>query len=137
MEAADNDPYSDSRDTANGGEDRPLTLAQKTIAKSSNSPPLVPPYWSHRRYESYCSVGNAKPPPIILEDHTEEHFYHDHPSWAKGVTIDDYVLVAGSIPGPGNFVVWTCRIDTLDVSILSGWESAKSQFYQVIRLTHS
>ena len=116
MEAADTDHHSDSHDRPNGRKKRPIIL-QQDAAESSNSPPLVPPYWSHRRYESYCSVGNAKPPPIILEDHTEGPFYDNNPAWAKGVSIDDYVLVAGSIPSAGNFVVWTCRIDTLNVGI--------------------
>jgi hypothetical protein len=76
---------------------------------------LEPPYWSHRRYESYCSIGNAKPPPIRLEDHTEEQSLVSSPAWARGVVIDDYVLVTGSTPNVGKFVVWNCRIDTLDV----------------------
>lgn len=84
--------------------------------QSSN--PLVPPYWSHRRYESYCSIGNTKPPPITLEDHTKEPSFVSNSAWAKGVTVDDYVLVSGSVPNVGNFVVWNCRIDTLDVSEL-------------------
>ena len=87
---------------------------QGEAAQSSKS--LVPPYWSHRRYESYCSVGTTKPPPITLEDHTDERSPISDVAWARGVTIEDYVVVTGSVPNVGKFVVWNCRIDTLDVS---------------------
>lgn len=80
------------------------------------SQPLVPPYWSHRRYESYASVENTKPAPITLEDHTEGSFENSGSLWAKGVSIDEHVIVAGSLPHVGDFVVWNCKIDTLDVS---------------------
>ena len=79
-------------------------------------PSLIPPYWSHRRYESYSSVKNTRPPPIRLEDHTEEPSEQSGAVWAEGVTIDDYVLVGGSVPNVGSFVVWNCKIETLDVS---------------------
>ena len=78
---------------------------------------LIPPYWSHRRYESYCSIENTKPPPIVLEDHTEEEFEQSGSVWARSVSIDDYVLVTGTVPNVGNFVVWNCKIDTLDVGL--------------------
>lgn len=92
----------------------PLAQSQVRGAKPSSS--LVPPYWSHRRYESYSSAKNTKPAPITLEDHTEEPSEQSGAVWAKGVTIDDYVLVSGTVPNVGNFVVWNCKIDTLDVS---------------------
>ena len=82
------------------------------------SPPLTPPYWSHRRYESYLSVENTNPPPITLEDHTEGTCEQNSPLWAKGVSIDDYVLITGNVPNIGNFVVWNCKIDMLDVSLI-------------------
>jgi len=97
----------EDHDSANG------ELGGEAVQSSTS---LVPPYWSHRRYESYCSIGNTKPPPIRLEDHTEEHSLVGNSTWARGVAIDDYVLVAGSVPNLGNFVVWNCTIDTLDVS---------------------
>ncbi|KAL2058252.1 hypothetical protein ABVK25_001870 [Lepraria finkii] len=75
---------------------------------------LIPPYWSHRRNESYASVENTKPPPITLEDHTEGHSEQSGSCWARGVTIDGYVVVTGTVPNVGNFVVWNCKIDTLD-----------------------
>lgn len=86
------------------------------VGPADSSLSLVPPYWSHRRYESYSSVKNSKPAPITLEDHTEEPSEQSGPAWAKGVTIDDYVLVSGTVPNVGKFVVWNCKIETLDVS---------------------
>ena len=83
---------------------------------AKSSPSLVPPYWSHRRYESYSSVKNTRPPPITLEDHTEESCEQSGPVWATGVTIDDHVLVSGTVPTVGSFVVWNCKIETIDVS---------------------
>ena len=79
---------------------------------------LIPPYWSHRRYESYASVENTKPAPITLEDHTEGLGEHTASCWAKGVSIDSYVIIGGTVPNVGRFVVWNCKIDTLDVSSL-------------------
>lgn len=78
---------------------------------------LVPPYWSHRRYESYASVENTKPPPITLEDHTEGPDDQADAVWAKGVVIEDSVLVQGTIPNIGKFTVWNCKVDTLNVSL--------------------
>ncbi|KAM0799195.1 Phox homologous domain-containing protein, partial [Usnea florida] len=72
------------------------------------------PYWSHRRDESYSSVTTAKPPPITLEDHTEEPSEQSAAVWAQGVEIEEYVLVSGQLPSVGKFVVWVCRIGMLD-----------------------
>lgn len=83
---------------------------------STDASTLIPPYWSRRRYESYCSVENTKPPPINLVDHTEGPLEPNSPVWAHGVSVDDHVLVTGNVPSIGNFVVWHCKIDTLDVS---------------------
>ena len=85
---------------------------------------LIPPYWQHRRHFSHASVvSNAsitgRPPPIILEDHTEELEGQRSPLWAKSVTIDNHVMVAGNITGVGNYVVWICKVFTLDVRALS------------------
>ena len=80
--------------------------------------PLIPPYWLHRRDESYSSIGIVRPPPITLEDHTEELSEQSKSLWAKGVTIDDYVTVSGNVAGVGDYVVWNCKVETLDVSSL-------------------
>ena len=76
---------------------------------------IVPPYWQHHRAGSYASVGDGKPPPIRLEDHTEEPSEQSGALWAKSVTILDYVIVSGSKTGVGAYVVWNCKVETLDV----------------------
>ena len=98
---------------SNGEVQQPANGDGKNDSKS-----VVPPYWSHRRYESYASVENTKPPPITLEDHTEGFSEQSDSVWAKGVVIEDYVLVQGNVPNIGNFIVWNCRIDMLDVSLI-------------------
>lgn len=77
---------------------------------------VVPPYWQHRRYESYTSANIVRPPAIILEDHTEDLEPNCWtPLWAKEVSLQDYVVVSGNIPSVGDYVVWICTIKTLDV----------------------
>ena len=96
-------------------------VQEPDIAAESSRNTLAPPYWSHRRYESYASIANTKPAPITLEDHTDGLSEHSGSCWAKGVTIDSYVIVDGTVPNVGKFVVWNCKIDTLDVSRLSNF----------------
>ncbi len=109
MESSESDPSALSNDGTR-------SCSPEHVDGQGSSTSLVPPYWSHRRYESYSSVKNARPPPITLEDHTEEPSEESGAVWAGGVTVDDYVLVSGTVPSVGNFVVWNCRIETLDVS---------------------
>ena len=87
-------------------------------AAAAAAPAVVPPYWQqHQRHASYASViSNGKPPPISLEDHTEEPEEVSSPLWAKVVSIESHVLVSGNVPGLGDYVVWICRVETLDVS---------------------
>jgi len=84
----------------------------------SNGGSITPPYWQHQRVESYASVENAKPPPITLEDHTEEPSEQSGALWAKSVTILNYVIVSGGRTGIGAYVVWNCKVETLDVRIV-------------------
>lgn len=109
MESSESAPSAQNHSDSNGH-------SPEEADGAKSSPALIPPYWSHRRYESYSSVQNAKPPPITLEDHTEEPSEQSGAVWAEGVAIDDYVLVSGTVPNVGNFVVWNCKIETLDVS---------------------
>ena len=88
-----------------------------TEERPGTPPPIVPPYWQHRRLVSYASVNLTKPAPITLEDHTEETSEQTGSLWAKGVSIDDSVIVQGNVPSLGDYTVWNCKIDTLDVSI--------------------
>jgi hypothetical protein len=82
---------------------------------------VVPPYWQrHRRHVSSISIDPSRPSPIRLEDHTVEGSEQAKALWAKHVSIDDYVIVSGNAPGVGAYVVWSCTVETLDVSILPG-----------------
>lgn len=76
----------------------------------------VPPYWGHYRDASRASQtsldGSAG---IALEDHTEDpNSDTSRGLWAKSVTVDDYVIVQGKT-GVGAYVVWNCKIQTLEV----------------------
>lgn len=76
----------------------------------------VPPYWQHRRDESYASANIVHPSRIILEDRTEQPAEFAAQLWAKGVLVDSYVVVSGKLPSIGDYVVWNCKIATIDVS---------------------
>jgi hypothetical protein len=80
------------------------------------STPISPPYWQHQRSVSHVSVDNiSRPPPISLEDHTEAHHDTSGALWAKDIIIEDYVVVRGGSTGIGAYVVWNCKVETLDV----------------------
>ncbi|KAH7123811.1 PX domain-containing protein [Dendryphion nanum] len=92
----------------------------KSAALRPTPPPernsIVPPYWQrHERSVSSLSVDNAtRPAPILLEDHTDAGSEQCKALWAKHVTIDDYVIVSGTGPGLGSYVVFHCTVETLD-----------------------
>lgn len=111
-------------DTSRPEETATLHLEEPAVAKGDDDEQrtenarlaVVPPYWQHRRYESYASANIVRPPAIILEDHTEDLETNCRtPLWAKEVSLTDYVVVSGNIPSVGDYVVWTCTIETLDV----------------------
>jgi PX domain len=88
------------------------------------------------------TINSNRPAPIRLEDHTEEgeaavngsngiangHASAAHknratslmsppvksPLWARVVRISAHTVVAGAVRGVGDYVVWTCNVDTLD-----------------------
>lgn len=78
---------------------------------------VIPPYWSHHRNSSRASQASLEPlPPITLEDHTEDpNSETSRGLWARSVAVDDHAVVQGKT-GVGAYVVWSCRIQTLDVS---------------------
>ncbi|RDW81708.1 uncharacterized protein DSM5745_05265 [Aspergillus mulundensis] len=77
---------------------------------------IVPPYWSHHRNASRVSqISTDGGPAITLEDHTEDpNSETSRGLWAKSVTIDDHVVVQGKT-GIGAYVVWNCKIRTLEI----------------------
>ena len=79
---------------------------------------VVPPYWQ-RRLRSNSSLSqvsfeshNAH---IRLEDHTEESSEQSKALWARSAHIDDYVIIRGATPGIGDYVVWNCTVETINV----------------------
>ena len=79
---------------------------------------VVPPYWRHSRAASRASrvsVDSSTGRLITLEDHSEDLSCDTSRGlWARSVTIDDYVVVKGTT-GIGAYVVWNCKIETLEV----------------------
>ncbi|KAI9367468.1 Phox homologous domain-containing protein [Aspergillus egyptiacus] len=81
---------------------------------------LVPPYWSHQRNTSRTSqISTDGGSGITLEDHTEDpNSETSRGLWAGSVNIDDYVVVQGKT-GVGAYVVWNCKIRTLEGGIIT------------------
>lgn len=77
---------------------------------------VIPPYWSHYRNTSRTSQSSIEQAPAItLEDHTEDpNSETSRGLWAKSVSVDDHAVVQGK-SGVGSYVVWNCKIQTLDV----------------------
>ena len=105
-------------DSGSNEQPPPHDQGQKTARLKADIPPShTPIYWQHRRFESYASIGAYKPPPITLEDNTAEDADNIRsPLWARHVSIEGHVVITGSLPGVGDYTVWNCKIDTLDVS---------------------
>jgi len=49
-----------------------------------------------------------------MEDNTQPNSPSQSGLWAKTVSIEDYVIVRGNPTGLGAYVVWNCRVQTLD-----------------------
>ena len=84
--------------------------------------PVVPPYWvQHSRHTSRASVisNGGRPPPIRLEDNSVEPDLDaaSSPLWARAVAVNEHAVVSGSVKGVGDYVVWICRVQTLDVCL--------------------
>lgn len=79
-----------------------------------------PPYWLRDRSTTQSTtLSLERPPPITLKDNTDEDDdpAHAHQQlWARSITIDDYVIIKGSNAAIGAYVVWICKVETLDGS---------------------
>lgn len=87
----------------------------RSMNGEGRAPSVPPPYWQHQRCDSESSRRTSSRAPIALEDHTEEPSDRSGGLWARGVRIDDYVVVSGSRTGVGAYVVYNCTVETLDV----------------------
>jgi hypothetical protein len=107
----------------------------QSSASSITSRPIsgvVPPYWQcHNRSVSHASQSSLHG--ITLEDHTADPDSETSRGlWARSVSIDDHVVVQG-MTGVGSYVVWNCRIQTLDVSYSLGVVGVDSNAYSCLQ----
>ena len=98
------------------------TATTTTTTTTTTTPTAVsPPYWQHSRHSSRASVASlssGRPAPITLEDNSGEGpAGAASPLWARRVAIDAHAVVSGNVRGVGDYVVWLCRVDMLDVRI--------------------
>ncbi|KAJ5936173.1 hypothetical protein N7454_005471 [Penicillium verhagenii] len=94
----------------------PPLSPKQTPASSRPVSAVVPPYWQrHERNASRASQTSlARSALITLEDHTADpECETSRGLWAQSVLIEDHVVVQGKT-GVGAYVVWNCRIQTLD-----------------------
>lgn len=99
-------------------EPTPDTSGTTVSPKSRPVSGVVPPYWQrHERNTSRASQSSQTRSTLItLEDHTADpNSETSRGLWARSVSINDHVVVQGKT-GVGAYVVWNCRIQTLDVS---------------------
>jgi len=82
------------------------------------SPVSSPPYWisAHQRSVSNISVESTAEGAITLRDNTEGEDAKNKACWAKSVYIENYLVVRGSTPGIGAFVIWNITVETLQGS---------------------
>ena len=107
-----------TEDPIDGPTDDTGSLSQ-TSEQSRPVSGVIPPYWQrHDRNASRASQSSlAGSAMITLEDHAADpECETSRGLWAQSVLIEDHVVVQGKT-GVGAYVVWNCRIQTLDVSI--------------------
>jgi hypothetical protein len=95
--------------------DRASPSNTEHVAPNRLSAQLSPPYWQHQRTVSSATQASLdRPAGITLEDNTQADSPSHSALWAKSIAIDDYVVVRGNITGLGDYVVWNCKVQTLD-----------------------
>lgn len=96
----------------------PSKPGHPSATPASPSPVTSPPYWvqSHSRTISNISIESIPPGAITLQDNTDGSDDKNEACWAKGVHIDDHVVINGNRTGIGAFVVWNITVETLSVS---------------------
>jgi hypothetical protein len=115
-----------SDDASKAGGDVPESA--KSALQPNQTPP---PYWTHQRSISHLSqISLDRPRPITLRDRTGSLSSTNGALWAKSISIEDYVIVRGNLTGIGAYVVWICKVQTLDVSFVDN-----VQTYEALLLT--
>lgn len=77
---------------------------------------IAPPYWLRNRSTTHSTIASLEAPAITLKDNTEESVHAHNQLWAKSIKVDDFVVVQGNSIGIGAYVVWICKVETLDGS---------------------
>lgn len=95
---------------------QPDKVLPSTTTRDRSVSGVIPPYWGHYRNPSRTSQTSVDQSPVItLEDHTEDpNSETSRGLWARSVSVDDHAVVQGK-SGVGAYVVWNCKIQTLDV----------------------
>lgn len=121
MESTGHSPSQHAVSTSSvAGDGRSVDEPQTSLppATADASPQIVvPPYWQrHQRGESLISNDSHRlsNPFIRLVDNTDEPSEQSKGLWAKSAQIDQHVVVRGTAPGIGDYVVWTCKVETLN-----------------------
>jgi hypothetical protein len=94
--------------------------APATEQPDPEPPVIVPPYWQrHRRGDSYLSIDSRRLSNlgIRLVDNTGDASESSKGLWARSAEVGEHVLVRGSAPGIGDYNVWICKVETLNVSL--------------------
>ncbi|KAL4738977.1 Phox homologous domain-containing protein [Aspergillus similis] len=120
VEPADSNPSEISASPSSASSSHSQSESPSLAPKERPVSGIVPPYWSHHRNASRASQISADGgPAITLEDHTEDpNSETSRGLWAKSVTIDDHVVVQGK-SGVGAYVVWNCKIRTLEGGLIT------------------
>lgn len=115
--------YSSSPHARSNGSlaDNHAAMQQSVQAANAAAEPaiLVPPYWlRHQRGDSLLSTrsNRSSNPFIRLVDNTDDASESSKGLWAKSAQIGEHVVIRGTAPGIGDYIVWTCTIDLLNVS---------------------
>jgi hypothetical protein len=104
-----------SDDASKAGDDVPGSA--KSALQPNQTPP---PYWTHQRSISHLSqISVDRPRAITLRDRTGSLSSTNGALWAKSISIEDYVIVSGNFTGIGAYVVWICKVQTLDVGFVN------------------
>lgn len=117
-------------DAANATSERPLpprhaAQAATSLTLTTSSPPqpspavngngiISPVYWQHADSSTISQYSLPLARGITLEDHTESPSETSSSLWARSIIIDSYVVVKGNPTGIGAYVVWNCKVETLD-----------------------
>ena len=95
---------------------KPGSLPVSNGVGKEESTPTSPPYWQYQRSVSSRSIDTpTRPLPISLEDHTEAHSDTSGALWARDISIEDYVIIRGGSTDIGAYVVWNCKVQTINV----------------------